>query len=114
MCWVIEKAREFQRNIYFCFIDCTKAIDCVDHNRLENSSRDGNTRPPYLPPRNLYADQEATVRARYGTMNLFQIGKGVCQGNVLSPCLFNLHGEYIIKNARLGEAQAGIKILGEI
>ena len=108
--WIIEKAREFQRTIYFCFIDYAKAFDCVDHNKLENSSRDGNTRPPDLPLRNLYADQEATVRTGLGTINWFQIGKGVRQGCILSNCLFSLYAKYIMRNAVLGEAQAGIKI----
>ena len=79
---------------------------------MENSERGGNTRPPYLPPRNLYAGQEATVRTRHVTTDWFQIGKGVCQGCVLSPGLFNLYAEYIMRNARLDEAQAGIKIAG--
>ena len=78
ICWIVEKAREFQKNICFYFIDYTKAFDCVDHNKLENSSRDGNTRPPYL--RNLNAGQEATVRTGHGTADWFQIGQGVCQG----------------------------------
>ena len=69
--WIIEKEREFQNNIYFCFIDYAKAFDCVDHNRLENSSRDGNTRPPDLPPEKSYAGQEATVRTRHGTTDWF-------------------------------------------
>ena len=77
---------------------------------MENSERDGNIRIPDLLFRNLYAGQEATVRTGHGTTEWFQIGKGVCQGCVLSPCLFNLHAEYIIGNARLGETQAGIKI----
>ena len=77
--WIIEKSREFQKNIYFSFIDYTKAFDRVDHNKLENSSRDGNTRPPYLSP-------VATVRTRHGAMNWFKIGKGVHQGCILSPC----------------------------
>ena len=77
----------------------------------ENFSRDGNTRPPYLPPRNLYAGQEATVRTGNGTTDWFQTGKGVHQGCMLSPCLFNLHAEYIMQNAGLDEAQAGIKIV---
>ena len=101
VCWILEKARAFQKNIYFCFIDDPKAFDCVDHNKLENSSRDGNTRPPYLPPENLYAGQEATVRTGHGTTDWIQIGKGVCQGCILSPCLFNLYSEYILRNARL-------------
>ena len=91
ICWITEKAREFQKNIYFCFIDYAKAFDYVDHNKLENSSRDGNTRPPHLPLRNLYAGQEATVRTGHGTTDWFQIGKGVHQGCILSPCLFNLY-----------------------
>ena len=106
------KTREFQKNIYFCFIGYAKAFDCVDHNRLESSERDGNTRPPDLPLRNLYAGQEATVRTGHGTTDWFQIGKGVRQGCILSPCLFNLYAEYIIRNAGLEEAQAGIKIAG--
>ena len=75
---------------------------------MENCSRDGKTRPPYLPPEK-YAGQEATVRTRHGT-DWFQTGKGVCQGRILSPCLFNIYAEYIMQNARLEEAQAGIKI----
>ena len=80
---------------------------------MENSSKDGNTRPPFLPLRNLYAGQEATVRIRHGTMDWFQIGKGVHQGYKLSPCLFNLHVEYIIRNAGLDEAHTGTKIAGK-
>ena len=79
---------------------------------MENSERDGNTRPPDLPLRNLYAGQEATVRTGHGTTDWFQIGKGVCQGCILSPCLLNLYAEYIIRNTGLEEAQAGIKISG--
>ena len=90
ICWIIEKAREFQKNIYFCFIDYAKAFDCVDHNKLENSSRNGNTRPPTCLLKNLYASQEATVTTKYGTTDWFQIGKGVHQGCILSPCSFNL------------------------
>ena len=99
--WIIEKAREFQQNIYFCFIDYAKAFDCVDHNKLENFGRDGSTRPPDLPLGNLYAGQEATVRTGHGTTDWFQIGKGVRQGCTLSPCLFNLYAEYIMRNAGL-------------
>ena len=111
--WIMEKAREFQKNIYFCFIDYAKAFDCVDHNKLKNSERGI---PDHLTCllRNLYAGQEATVRSGHGTTDWFQIGKGVCQGCILSPCLFNLHAEYIIRNAGLEEAQAGIKIAREI
>ena len=108
----MEKAREFQKHIYFCFIDYAKAFDCVDHNKLENSERDGNTRPPDLPLRNLYAGQEVTVRTGHATTDWFQIGKGVHLGCILPPCLFNLYAEYIMRNTRLEEAQAGIKIAG--
>ena len=110
--WIIKKAREFQENIYFCFTDYAKAFDCVDHTKLENSSRDGNTRPPDLLLRNLYAGQEATVKTGHGITDWFQIGKGVRQGCVLSPCLLNLYAEFIMRNAGLEEAQAGIKIAG--
>ena len=112
--WITEKAREFQKNIYFCFIDYAKAFDCVDHNKLENSSRDGNTRPPDLPPEKSVCRQEATVRTGHGTTDWFQIRKEVCQGHILSPCLFNLYAKYIMENVRLEEAQAGIKIAGKI
>ena len=88
--WIIKKAREFQKNIYFCFIGYTKAFNYVDYNKLENSERDENTRPPFLPPEKVYASQEATVRNGHGTTDWFQIGIGVCQGCILSPCLFNL------------------------
>ena len=110
--WIIEKAREFQRNIYFCFIDYAKAFDCVDHNKVWKVLQEMGI-PAQLTCllRNLYAGQEATVRGRHGTTDWFQTGKGVCQG-VLSPCLFNLYAEYIMQNARLDEAQAGIKIAG--
>ena len=106
-----KKAREFQKNIYFCFLDYTKAFDCVDHNKLwkilkEMGIADHLT---YLL-RYLYAGQETMVRAGHGTTDWFQIGKGVCQGCILSPCLFNLYAEYIMRNAGLEEAQAGIKI----
>ena len=94
------------------FIDYAKGFDCVDHNKLENSERHGNTKPPDCLLRNLYAGQEATVRTGHGTTDWFQIGKGVCQGCILSLCLFNFYAEYIMKNTRLDEAQAGIKIAG--
>ena len=100
--WIMEKAREFQKNIYFCFIDYAKAFDRVDHNKLWKILRDGNIRPPDLPlEKPIYAGQEATVRTGHGTTDWFQIGKGVCQGCILSPCLFNLYAEYIMRNARL-------------
>ena len=106
------RKQEFQKNIYFCFIDYAKAFDCVDHNNLENSLKDGNTRPPDLPPEKSVCSQEATVRTGHGATDWFQIGKGVRQGCILPPCLFNLYAEYIMRNAGLEEAQAGIKIAG--
>ena len=111
ICWIIEKAREFQKNIYFCFIDYAKAFDCVDHNYLQKILQEMGI-PDRLtyPLRNLYADQEATVRTGHGTTDWFQIGKGVYQGCILSPYLFNLYAEYIIRNSGLDEAQAGINI----
>ena len=111
---IIKKAREFQKNIYFCFIDYAKAFDCVDHNKLWKSLKEMGI-PDHLPClwRNLYAGQEATVRTGYGTTDWFQIGKGVRQSLfILSPCLFNVYAEYIRRNAGLEEAQAGIKIAG--
>ena len=92
--WIIKKAREFQKNIYFCFIDYAKAFDCVDHNKLWKTLKEMGI-PDYLTCllRNLYAGQEATVRTRHGTTDWFQIGKGVHQGCILSPCLFNLYAE---------------------
>ena len=106
-----RKAREFQKNI--CFIDYTKAFDCVDHSKLWKMLKEMGI-PDHLTYllRNLYADQETTVRTVCGTADWFQIGKGVCQGCILSPCLFNLYAEYIVRNAWLEEAQAGIKIAG--
>ena len=102
--WIIEKAREFQKNIYFCFIDYTKAFDCVDHHILWNILKEMGI-PDGLTCllRNLYAGQEATVRTRHGT-DWFEIGKGVFQGCILSPCIFNSFAEYIMGNAGLGEA----------
>ena len=109
--WIIEKAREFQKNIYFCFIDYAKDFDCVDHSKLWKILKEtGITDYLACLLRNLYAGQEATVRIRHGTTDWFQIGKGVCQDCILSPCLFNLYVEYIMRNPGLGEAQAGIKI----
>ena len=111
ICWIMEKAREFQKNIYFCFIDYAKAFDCADHNKLWKILKEMGI-PDHLTCllRNLYADQEATVRTGHGTTDWFQIGKGVCEGCILSPCLFNFYAEYIKRNARLDDAQAGIKI----
>ena len=115
ICWIITKAREVQKNIYFCFIDNAKAFDCVDHNKLWKILQEmGNTRPPDLPPEILCAGQEATIRIGCGTTDWFQIGKGVCQGCILSLYLFNLHAEYILQNAGLDDSQARIKISGKI
>ena len=97
--WIIKKAEEFQKNIYFYFIAYTKGFDCVEHNKL------------WKILRNLYAGQEVTIRTGHGTTDWFQIGKGVRQGCILSPCFFNLYAEYIMRNAGLEEAQAGINIL---
>ena len=106
---IMEKAREFQKNIYFCFIDYTKAFDCVFHNKL------GNFKEMEIPDhricllRNLYVSQEVTVRTVHGTIDWFHVGKGVGQGCILSPYLFNLYAEYIMQNARLDETQAWMK-----
>ena len=109
--WIIEKAREFQKNIYFCLIDYAKAFDCVDHNKLWKILQEIRI-PDHLTCllRNLYAGQEATVRIGHQTTDWFQIGKGVYQGCILSLCLFNLYTEYIMRNAGLEEVQAGIKL----
>ena len=106
-----SKKQEFQKNIYFCFTDYAKAFDCVDHNKLWQILQEMGI-PDHLTCllRNLYAGQEATVRTRHGTTDWFQIGKGVHQGCILSPCLFNFYAEYIMRNTGLDEAQAGIKI----
>ena len=113
ICLIIGKAREFQKNIYFCLIDYAKAFDCVDHHKLWKILKEIKI-PDHLTCllRNLYASQEATVRIRHGTMDWFQIGKGVHQGYILSPCLFNFYTENIMLNAGLEEAQVGIKIAG--
>ena len=113
--WIIKKARKFQKNIYYCFIDYIKAFDCVDHNKVWKILKVMGV-PDHLTCllRNLYADQKATVRTGHGTTDWFQIGKGVCQGYILSPCLFNLYAEYIMSNARLDEAQLVSRLLGEI
>ena len=111
MHWIIEKAR-VQKNIYFCFTDYAKAFDSMDHNKLWKILKEVGI-PDHLTCllRNLYAVQEATVRTRHGT-DWFQIGKGVHQGCILSPCLFNLCVEHIMQNAKLDEAPAGSKIAG--
>ena len=108
--WIIEKVREFQKNIYFCFIDYTTAFDCVDHNKLWKILKEKGI-PDHLTCllRNQYASQETTAGTRHGTTDWFKIVKGVRQGFILSPCLFNLYAEYIIRNAGLDESQAGIK-----
>ena len=113
ICWIIKKAREFQKKIYFCFIDYARAFDCVDHNKLWNILKElGITDHLTCLLRNLYAGQKATVRTGHGTTGWFPIGKGVHRGYILSPCLFNLYAEYIMRNAELDEVQAGIKITG--
>ena len=111
--WNIGKTREFQKNIYFCFIEYAKVFDCVDHNKMWKILQEMGI-PDHLTCllKNLYTGQEATVRSRHGTMDWFKIGKGVWQCCVLAPCLFNLYAEYIIRIARLDESQAGIKIAG--
>ena len=111
ICWIIKKATEFQKNIYFYFIDYAKVFDCMDHNKLWKILKEmGVSDHLTCLLRNLYAGQEATVRTGHGTTDWFQTGKGVCQGCILSPCLFNFHAEYIMRNTGLDEAQAGIKI----
>ena len=111
--WIIKKAREFQKNIYFCFVDYAKHFDCVNHSKLWKIIQEMRI-PDYLTCllRNLYASQEATVRTGHGTTDWFQIGRGVHQGCILPPCLFNLYAEYMLRNAGLEEAQAGIKFAG--
>ena len=115
ICWIIEKEKKPQKSIYFCFIDYVKAFDYVDHNKLWKILKEMGI-PDHLTCllRNLFAGQEATVRTGHGKTDWFQIGKGLCQGCILSPCLFNLYAEYIMRNAGLDEAQAGIKTAGEI
>ena len=109
ICWIIEKTGEFQKNIYFCFTEYAKAFDCVDHNKLWKIKKEMGI-PDHLTYllRNLYAGQEATVRTGHEITDGFQIGKGVCQGCILSPCLFSLYSEYLMRNAGLDEAQTGI------
>ena len=110
ICWIIEKAR---KKIYFCFINYVRTFDCVDHNELWKNLKEMGI-PDHLTCllRNLCAGQEATVRTGHGTTDWFQIGKGIHQGCIVKPCLFNLYAEYIMRNAGLEEAQAGIKIAG--
>ena len=113
---IIEKAREFQKNIYFCFIDYTKAFDCVDHSKLWKILKEMGL-PDHLTYllKNQYAGQEATVRTRHGITDWFQIGKGVCQDCILSPCLFNLYAEYIIKKCwKAGKHKLESRLPGEI
>ena len=109
--WIIEEAREYQKN--FCFIDYTKVFDYIDHNKLWKILQEMGI-PDHLTSllRSLYSGQEATVRTEHGTMDWFQVGNRVLQGCILSPCLFNFYSEYIIWNAGLDEAQAGVKIAG--
>ena len=111
--WIIEKAREFQKNIYFCFLYYAKAFDCVDQNKLWKTLKEMEI-PDHLTCllRNLYSGQEKPVRTGHGTTDWFQIGKRVCHGCILSPCLFILYSEYIMWNAGLNESQAGVQIAG--
>ena len=113
LCWIIKKAREFQKNICFCFIDYAQAFDCVDHNKLWKIFQEMRI-PDHLTRllRNLCAGQEATVRTGHGTTDWFQIGKRLRQGCILSPCLFNFYAEYIKQNPGLDKSQARIKIAG--
>ena len=115
ICWIIKKAREFQKNIYFCYIDYAKAFDCVDHNKLWKILKEIGI-PDHLTCllRNLCAGQEATVRTGHGTTDWFQIGKGVHQGYIFSPCLFNLYAEYIMRNAGLIKHKLESRLPGEI
>ena len=111
--WIIKKARAFQKNIYFCFIDYTKAFDCVDHNKFWKILKEMGI-PDHLTCllRNLYTGQEATVRTLYRTNDWFKMEKRVRQGCLLSPCLFKLYTEHIMRNAGLDELHTGIKIRG--
>ena len=113
--WIIKKAREFQKNIDFCLIDYAKAFECVDHNKLWKILKEMGI-PDLLTCllRNLYSGQEAAVRSGHGTTDWFQIGKGVHQGCILPPSLFNLYAEYIMRNAGLKEAQTGSRLPREI
>ena len=105
ICGIIEKAREFQKNVNFCFTDDTKVFDCMDHNKLWKILKETGVPDPLTRIlRNLYAGQEATVKTGQGTADWFQIGKGVHKGCILPPCLFNLYAEYIMRNAGLDKA----------
>ena len=114
ICWIIEKAREFQKNIYFCFIDYAKTFDCVDHNKLWKILQEIGI-PDHLTCRlrNLYAGQEATLRTGHGTTDWFQTGKGACQSCILSPCSFKLYAEYIMRKIRL-KHKLESRLLGKI
>ena len=113
--WIVEKAREFHKNICFCFLVYAKAFDCVDHNKLWKMLKEMRI-PDHLTCllRNLYAGQEATVKTGHGTTDWFHIGKGVCQGCILFPCLFNFYAEYIMRNAELEKHKLESRLLGEI
>ena len=115
ICWITEKAREFRKNIYFCFIDYANAFECVDHNKLWKNIKEMGI-PDHLTcfPRNLYTDQEATVRTGHGTMNWFKTGKGVRQGCILLPYLFNLYAEYIMQVTGWMKHKLESRFLGEI
>ena len=111
--WIIKKEESSKKSIYFCIIDYAKTFDCVDQNKLWKILKEMGIQDHLTCLlRNLYAGQEATVRTGHGTTDWFQIGKGVCQGCILSSCLFNFYAEYIMRNAGLEEAEAGIKIAG--
>ena len=113
--WIIRKGREFQKNIYLCLIDYTKAFHCVEHNKLSTILQEMGI-PDHLLCllRNLYTGQETTVRTRHGTMDWFQIGKGVHQGCILSPCLFKLYTEFIMRNAGRKKHKLESRLLGKI
>ena len=115
ICWTMEKAREFQKNMYFCFIDYAKTFDYVDHKKLWKILKEMGI-PDHLTCllRNLYADQEVTVRTGHGTTDWFQTGKGVRQSCILSPCLFNLYAEYIMRNTIWKKHKLESRLLGEI
>ena len=115
ICWITDKAREFQKNIYFCFIDYAKAFDCVDHNILWTILQEMGM-PDHLTCllRNLYAGQEAAIRTGLETTNSFQIGKGICEGYILSPCSLNFYAEYIMRNTVWMEHRLESRLLGEI